>query len=110
MRKSAALAAAVAMSSWCLVGCANDATRYPPLPSEFAYACGHPGATVAVTKFPLIVAQATCDLTGVIVRHELASVRVPAYGKAVSIVDTATGGYSIFVEVDADTGDVIIRG
>jgi hypothetical protein len=61
-------AAAPALTALIIVACggymSGDLSAVPP---EFQPACGHPGAEVVVSKVPVTVNHADCDLTGVVV-------------------------------------------
>lgn len=98
-------------------GCAQDTSGSPPgdsaPPAEFRPACGHPGAQVQVLSAPVTIEHRTCDLTGVTVRYGLASVVVPATGRAERQVETfasTTSPTHIAVVVDQQTHDVTITG
>ena len=87
----------------------EPASENPP-PSQFAAACGHPGAVVTVVDLPVTVHRKTCDLTGVIIRYGPAGVIVPAPGEGTGAqYDASTGATSLYVDVDAKTGDVTIH-
>lgn len=62
---------------------------------------------------PVTIARATCDITGVELTYGLATVTVPAQGKAERQVETlvaTTEPVKIVVTVDATTMDVTITG
>lgn len=73
------------------------------VPPEFRPACGHPGAHVEVTKVPVTVRHAVCDLTGVLITYK-------DYGGAyVSIKGGSISNSSGFtLTVDPRTEDVTI--
>ena len=81
-----------------------------PVPSEFLSACGHPGAPVTVTRLPVTVRHADCDLTGVVIRYGETGVTVPDRGMEAGAIadDFTSGGTAVFARVDANTGDVTI--
>jgi hypothetical protein len=54
------------------------------LPAKVTAACGHPGKRVNISRVPLTVRRADCDLTGVIVVYRHAGAAVPARPGGVS--------------------------
>lgn len=79
------------------------------VPSAFASACGHPGATVRISAIPVTIQKKVCDLTGVLVMYGPAGVTVPAAGLAGAQYDASNGASTLYAEVDPKTGDVTIR-
>jgi hypothetical protein len=94
-----------------LAGCGTsggtEALTAPP-PPEFAAACGHPGTVVVVKQLPVVVPHATCDLTGVVVRHAGVGVTVPRSGDA-RVDAQGPAAATLVASVAARTGDVTIH-
>jgi hypothetical protein len=72
MKRMAVLALILAAGA--VAGCASAAPPTPPaarpaIPPEFRAACGHPGAEVEVSKVPVTISHAACDLTGVAISY-----------------------------------------
>jgi hypothetical protein len=83
------------------------------VPGEFQPACGHPGAKVTVLAVPVTIPRTSCDITGVELTYGLATVTVPAHGRAERQVETlvaTTEPIKIVVTVDVTTLDVTVAG
>lgn len=112
MTKFLVLAACtVALTSGCAAS--TGGSSGPPVPAEFATACGHPGAKVEVLSVPVTIRHAACDLTGVELTYGLATIVVPDHGHDERQVETlvaTTSPTKITVTVDAKTHDLTVTG
>jgi hypothetical protein len=105
---------AAALTAAAVAGCGGCATavlagRDGYVPEEVRTACWRPSAAVRLTSLPITVSHRLCDLTGVDIYFDIATVTVPARGTANECADGMEGGACIVVEVDPRTGDVTVR-
>jgi len=64
----ALLTLALAAAAVAVTACSSHpAPTRASIPAAFRPACGHPGATVTVTRLPVTIRHKVCDLTGVLI-------------------------------------------
>jgi hypothetical protein len=98
--------AAIVVLTLTAAGAAACGGSSPPgrssVPAVFRPACGHPGAAVTVTKLPVTIPHAVCDLTGV-------TITVPGRGGMVVPDSSGGAGNSEGLTLTVDDGSLDIH-